>query len=68
MPISTGQAVSTPEPEGNFAWQFKLTPSVYQTTHQPNATDLNLRANTQAHAMWIGQYDQAGQFHQIRLG
>lgn len=49
-------------------WRFKVTPSFYQTTHQTNATDLNVRANEEAHALWIGQYDQAGNLHQTRLG
>lgn len=49
-------------------WRFKVTPSFYQTTHQTNATDLNVRANEEAHALWIGQYDQTGNLHQTRLG
>ena len=56
------------EPMIDHAWHFKFTPSYYQTTHQVHATDLNLRANEEAHALWIGQYDQAGNFHQTRLG
>ncbi|WP_146182766.1 hypothetical protein [Limnohabitans sp. Jir72] len=67
-PISMAQTPESIEFEPHATWQFKLTPSVYQTSHQPSASDLNLRANASAQTLWIGQYDQAAQFHQTRLG
>ena len=50
------------------AWAFKLTPSVYSNRQAPQATDLNLRGNLGPHALWIGQYRQAGFGEQIRTG
>ena len=50
------------------AWAFKLTPSVYSNRLAPQATDLNLRGNLGPHALWIGQYRQAGFGEQIRTG
>lgn len=50
------------------AWSFKLTPSYYATTHQPDATDLNLRANQGPHAVWLGYYQRGGEFAQTRTG
>jgi len=47
---------------------YKLTPSFYRTTHQPNAYDLNLRANLQSHAAWIGFYRRSNEFQQLRAG
>ncbi len=47
---------------------FKLTPSVYRTTHQADAADINLRANLGPHAVWLGQYQQGGTFEQTRSG
>ena len=49
-------------------WAFKLTPSVYSNRLAPQATDLNLRGNLGPHALWIGQYRQAGFGEQIRTG
>lgn len=49
-------------------WHFKLTPSVYATTGQTTATDVNLRANWQDHAVWLGQYQQNGYGQQTRAG
>jgi len=49
-------------------WRFKLTPSVYATAGQPSATDVNLRANQDAHAVWVGQYQQNGVGEQTRVG
>ncbi|MGV0983792.1 MAG: hypothetical protein ACOYB2_04520 [Limnohabitans sp.] len=68
VPASMAQASPPYEQMVSSAWHFKVTPSVYQNTHQPSATDVNLRANEEAHALWIGQYDQTGRFHQTRLG
>ena len=47
-------------------WTFKLTPSVYSHRDAPNATDLNLRGNLGPHAVWAGQYQQAGFGEQTR--
>lgn len=49
-------------------WRFKLTPSVYSNRDTPQATDLNLRANLGPHAVWAGQYRQAGFGEQMRTG
>lgn len=50
------------------AWAFKLTPSAYVTRHQADAIDLNLRANTGPHALWVGAYRRGGAFAQTRSG
>lgn len=50
------------------AWAFKLTPSHYATTHERAATDINLRANHGAHAVWLGYYRRGGEFEQTRTG
>jgi len=50
------------------AWAFKLTPSYYVTRHQADATDLNLRANTGPHALWVGAYRRSSAFEQTRGG
>lgn len=49
-------------------WTFKLTPSYYMTSHEPDATDINLRANYGPHALWVGRYQRAGEFEQARNG
>jgi hypothetical protein len=61
---ATSPAVQGPQNQ----WRYKVTPSYYQTTQEAGATDLNVRANLDNHAMWIGQYDQANTFHQTRVG
>ena len=53
---------------GSESWSFKLTPSVYNNRNAPQATDLNLRGNLGQHALWIGQYQQAGFGQQWRTG
>ena len=50
------------------AWNFKFTPSYYVTTHTKDATDLNLRANNGAHAVWLGYYQRDSEFEQTRTG
>ena len=50
------------------AWSFKFTGAHYATSGGRDATDLNLRANVGAHAMWIGHYERAGEFAQSRIG
>lgn len=49
-------------------WAFKLTPSYYVTTHEYDATDLNLRANHGPHAIWLGHYQRGSEFEQTRTG
>lgn len=49
-------------------WTFKLTPSYYVTTHQRDATDVNLRANQGPHAVWLGYYRRGSEFEQMRTG
>lgn len=49
-------------------WAFKFTPSVYSHREAPQATDLNLRGNLGPHALWVGQYQQAGFGEQLRVG
>src|SRR6187401_1338361 len=47
---------------------YKLTPSYYHTSSQPDAYDVNLRANLSTHTAWIGYYQRASEFSQLRLG
>ena len=47
---------------------FKFTPTVYYTTNQPWAYDVNLRGNLGPHTAWVGYYDQPTQFQQARVG
>lgn len=65
-------ADSTPpgaaEAAAEQAWTFKLTPSYYATSHEKDATDINLRANHGAHAVWLGYYRREGEFEQTRSG
>ncbi len=49
-------------------WAFKLTPSYYVTTHQKDATDINLRTNHGPHALWLGYYQRGKEFEQFRTG
>ena len=69
-PLTLCFAQTPPSADTNPAetWRFKLTPSYYQTAQEANATDINLRANQNAHALWMGQYDQSNTFHQTRVG
>lgn len=53
---------------GNAGWAFKLTPSYYVTSHQKDATDLNLRGNYGPHALWLGYYQRGSEFEQTRGG
>jgi len=70
--ISAAHADSTPpggaEPVAADVWAFKLTPSYYVTTHEKDATDLNLRANHGPHAVWLGYYRRGSEFEQTRTG
>ena len=54
--------------EDTEQWAFKLTPSFYHNSVSANATDVNLRGNLGPHAVWIGQYRQAGFGEQTRSG
>lgn len=47
---------------------YKLTPSFYRTSHESDAYDLNLRANVSTHTAWIGYYQRASEFRQLRVG
>lgn len=47
---------------------YKFTSSFYATDHERNAIDVNLRANSGPHTMWIGQYDRGQDFKQTRTG
>lgn len=53
---------------GEASWAYKLTPSYYVTTHQKDATDINLRANNGPHAIWLGYYQRGSEFDQWRTG
>lgn len=63
-PSAPGGAEVTPAE----SWAFKLTPSYYMTTHEKDATDLNLRVNSGAHAVWLGYYQRGNEFEQTRTG
>jgi hypothetical protein len=52
----------------NDVWAYKLTPSYYVTTHQKDATDINLRANNGPHALWLAYYRRGNEFEQARTG
>ncbi len=47
---------------------YKLTPSFYRTANQAGAYDINLRGNVKAHTAWIGFYQRANEFQQLRVG
>jgi hypothetical protein len=49
-------------------WEFKFTPSVYLTTNQRTAADVNLRASHGDHTVWLGHYRREGEFEQTRTG
>lgn len=49
-------------------WTYKFTPSFYATDHERNAIDVNLRAHSGPHTLWIGQYDRGQDFKQTRTG
>ena len=58
-----GESVETGE-----GWIFKLTPSYYATSHEKEASDINLRANHGPHALWLGYYRRGNEFEQTRSG
>jgi hypothetical protein len=47
---------------------YKITPSLYHTTNQPTAYDINLRASLDAQTAWIGFYRRGNEFQQLRIG
>ena len=57
-----------PAPAPEEAIAYKFTPTVYRTTHEPTAYDLNLRGNRGPHTAWVGFYQRAGEFQQLRFG
>ena len=61
--VAQGRA---PAPEEEISCKF--TPTVYRTTHEPIAYDLNLRGNRGPHTAWVGYYQRADEFQQLRLG
>lgn len=58
-----------PAPPGDGEhWEFKLTPSLYRTSHAGDAVDVNLRGNLGPHALWLGEYRRGSDFAQTRAG
>lgn len=47
---------------------YKLTTSLYHTTNQPTAFDVNVRASLESHTAWIGFYRRGDEFQQLRIG
>jgi hypothetical protein len=69
MGSAAGQAARPGEDDGAAEhWAFKLTPSLYSTSNERNAIDINLRANLGDHALWLGYYRRDGEFQQARTG
>ena len=71
LPLAHADRSAPGEPVNTAAendWQFKLTPTYLRTRGESDATDLNLRANQGAHALWIAHYRQSGGFEQSRVG
>ena len=50
------------------AIEYKFTPTLYLTTHETSAFDLNLRGQLEAHTAWVGFYRRADEFQQLRAG
>lgn len=63
--VDAGAGASAP---GGATWAYKLTPSYYVTTHERDASDINLRANNGPHALWLGYFRRGGEFEQLRTG
>ncbi len=70
--LAAGSALAeeTPSSEGDSdsVWAFKLTPSLYLTSNQRTAADMNLRASLGDHALWLGHYWRDREFEQTRVG
>jgi hypothetical protein len=47
---------------------FKLTPSYYKASDGKDAADINIRANTDKHTVWLGEYRDKNGYHQSRAG
>jgi hypothetical protein len=63
--LQKSDALSVPDAA---AIAYKLTPTLYHTNNQPTAYDVNLRGNQGPHTAWVGYYQRAGEFRQLRLG
>jgi len=72
LAMPSARADSSPpggaEIASDAGWSFKLTPSYYNTTHEKEAADVNLRANNGPHAVWLGYYRRGSEFEQTRTG
>ena len=55
-------------PLGAEEVEFKFTPTLYQTTNERSAFDLNLRGELGEHRAWVGFYRRAHEFQQLRVG
>ncbi len=47
---------------------YKFTPSYYQSSNGNDALDVNIRANSDKHTIWLGEYRDHDGFHQSRAG
>lgn len=61
-------ACAVPSLATEEAVEYKFTPTVYFTTHETTAYDLNLRGSRGEHTAWVGFYRRAEEFQQLRLG
>jgi len=57
-----------PPPAREEGIAYKFTPTLYRTTNETPAYDLNLRGNRDVHTAWVGFYQRADEFQQLRLG
>jgi hypothetical protein len=48
--------------------EWKFTPTLYRTTNEASAFDLNLRGELDAHRAWVGFYRRGNEFQQLRAG
>ena len=62
------EAARGPSSTAEEGTSYKLTPTYYRTTNQPDAFDVNLRGNRDAHTWWAGFYRRHEEFQQLRLG
>ena len=66
--MTCADAAQDREPVAEDEAAYKFTPTVYRTTGERSAYDLNLRGNRGAHTGWVGFYRRADEFQQLRLG
>jgi hypothetical protein len=66
--VTCADAAQDREPVAEDEAAYKFTPTVYRTTGERSAYDLNLRGNRGAHTGWVGFYRRADEFQQLRLG